>query len=99
MAQSQISDDGKYARSRQALTWIWVAFTVAALSSALAIGIFRTGAYQSAFDAVRSAMNGPASRLPVEASQRESPALLWEGARVSVPEGSPLRAKLTVSAV
>jgi cobalt-zinc-cadmium efflux system membrane fusion protein len=99
MAQSQVSDDGKYARSRQALTWIWVAFTVAALLSALAIGILRTGVYQSAFDAVRSAMNGPASRLPVEASQRESPALLWEGARVSVPEGSPLRGKLTVSAV
>jgi len=99
MAQSQVSDDGKYARARQALTWIWVAFTVAALLSALAIGILRTGVYQSAFDAVRSAMNKPASRLPVEASQRESPALLWEGARVSVPEGSPLRAKLTVSAV
>src|SRR5216683_3835550 len=99
MAQSQVSDHSKYARSGHALTWTWVAFAVAALSAALAIGIFRIGAYQSAIDAVRSVANGPASRLPVEASQRESPTLVWEGARISVPEGSPLRGKLTVGVV
>jgi cobalt-zinc-cadmium efflux system membrane fusion protein len=99
MAQSQVSDDGKFARSRHAPTWIWVAFAVAALALALAIGIFRIGAYQSAIDAVRSGVNGPASRLPVEASQRESPTLVREGARISVPEGSTLRGKLTVGAV
>jgi cobalt-zinc-cadmium efflux system membrane fusion protein len=99
MAQSQVSDDGKYARSRHALTWIWVAFTVAALSSALAIGVFRTGAYRSAIDAVRSAVNGSASRSPVAALQAEVPMLIREGARISVPDGSPLRGKLTVGPV
>jgi cobalt-zinc-cadmium efflux system membrane fusion protein len=99
MAQSQVSDDGKYARSRYALTWIWVAFTVAALSSALAIGVFRSGAYQSAVDAVRSAVNGSAGRLPVAALQEEVPMLIREGARISVPDGSPLRSKLTVGPV
>jgi membrane fusion protein, heavy metal efflux system len=99
MAQSQVSDDGKYARSRHALTWIWVAFTVAALSSALAIGVFRSGAYQSAIDTVRSAVKGSASRPPIAASQDESPMLVREGARISIPDGSPLRGKLTVGPV
>src|SRR5882762_1240404 len=99
MAQSQVSDDGKYARSRHALTWIWVAFTVAALSSALAIGVFRSGAYQSAIDAVRSTVNGSASRSPVAALQKEVPMLIREGARISIPDGSPLRGKLTVGPV
>ena len=99
MAQSQVSDDGKYARSRYALTWIWIAFTVAALSSALAIGVFRSGAYQSAIDAIRSAVNGSASRSPIAALQDETPMLIREGARISVPDGSPLRGKLTVAAV
>ncbi len=99
MAQSQVSDDGKYARSRHALTWISVGFTVAALSSALAIGVFRSGAYQSAIDAVRSAVNGSASRSPVAALQEEIPMLIREGARISVPDGSPLRGKLTIGPV
>src|SRR5258705_7112357 len=99
MAQSQVSDDGKYARSRHALTWIWVAFTVAALSSALAIGVFRSGAYQSAIDAVRSTVNGSASRSRVAALQKEVPMVIREGARISVPDGSPLRGKLTVGPV
>ena len=99
MAQSQVSDGGKYARSRHALTWISVGFTVAALSSALAIGVFRSGAYQSAIDAVRSAVNGSASRSPVAALQEEIPMLIREGARISVPDGSPLRGKLTIGPV
>jgi membrane fusion protein, heavy metal efflux system len=99
MAQSQVSDDCKYARSRPTLTWIWVAFTVAALSSALAIGVFRSGAFQSAIDAVRSAVNGSAGRSPVAAFQEEVPMLIREGARISIPDGSPLRGKLTVGPV
>ncbi len=99
MAQSQVSDDGKYVRSGHALTWTWVAFAVAALSAALAIGIFRIGAYQSAIDAVRSAVNGSASRSPVAALQEEAPMLIREGARISIPDGSPLRGKLTVGPV
>jgi len=99
MAQSQVSGKGKYARSGRALTWTWVAFAVVALSAALAIGIFRIGIYQSAIDAVRSAVNAPASHLHVEASEHESPMLLREGARISVPETSPLRGKLRVGVV
>ena len=99
MAQSQVSDDGKYVRSGHALTWTWIAFTVAALAAALAIGIFRIGAYQSAIDAVRSTVNGSASRSPVAALQAEVPMLIREGARISVPDGSPLRGKLTVGPV
>lgn len=99
MAQSQISGGGKYIRSRHALTWTWVAFAVAALFAALVIGIFRIGAFQSAIDAVRSAIDPPASRLPAVASQRESPTLVREGTRVSVPEGSPVRGKLTIGVV
>src|SRR5260370_735349 len=99
MARSQVSDDGKYVRSGHALTWTWVAFAVAALSAALAIGGFRSGAYQSAIDAVRSAGNGSGSRSPVAALQEEVPMLIGEGARISVPDGSPLRGKLTVGPV
>jgi membrane fusion protein, heavy metal efflux system len=99
MAQSQVSDDGKYVRSGHALTWTWIAFTVAALAAALAIGIFRIGAYQSAIDAVRSAVNGSTSRSPVAALQEEAPMLIREGARISIPDGSPLRGKLTVGPV
>src|SRR6266849_3647470 len=98
MAQSQVSDDGKYVRSGHALTWTWIAFTVAALAAALAIGIFRIGAYQSAIDAVRSAVNGSTSRSPIAALQ-EAPMLIREGARISIPDGSPLRGKLTVGPV
>jgi len=96
MAQSQISKGGKYARPGHALTWTWAVFAVAA---ALAIGIFRIGAYQSAIDAVRSAVIGPAGRVPVEAEQHGSPMLIRDGTRISVPEGSPLRGKLTIGGV
>ena len=96
MVQSQISKGGKYAHPRHALTWTWAVFAVAA---ALAIGIFRIGPYQSAIDAVRSAVIGPAGRVPVGAERRESPMLIREGTRISVPEGSPLRGKLTIGGV
>jgi len=99
MAQSQVSDHGKYTRSRHALTWTWIAFAVAALAAALAIGLFRIGVYQSAIEAVRSAVNGSASRSPVAALQKEAPMLIREEARISVPDGSPLRGKLTVGVV
>src|SRR5499433_2292968 len=99
MAQSQISKGGKYARPGHALTWTWAVFAVTAVAAALAIGIFRIGAYLSAIDAVRSAVIGPAGRVPVEAEKRESPMLIREGTRISVPEGSPLRGKLTIGGV
>ena len=98
MAQSQISG-GKYVRSRHTLTRIWIAFALVAFAATLAVGIFRTGIYRSAIDAVRSATNAVENRSPVSALQHESPMLVREGARISVPEGSPLRGKLTVAAV
>jgi cobalt-zinc-cadmium efflux system membrane fusion protein len=102
MAQSQITKGGKYARAGHVPAWTWIAVAAAFLAAILVIGIFRFGAYHiaiDAVDAVRSAVIGPAGRLPVEAQQRESPMLAREGARIIVPEGSPLRGKLTIGAV
>src|SRR5262252_7752982 len=76
-----------------------MAFAAVVLAAALAVGIFRTGVYRSAIDAARSAITGVTSRQPVTALQHESPMLSREGARISVPEGSPLRGKLVVGAV
>jgi cobalt-zinc-cadmium efflux system membrane fusion protein len=100
MAQSQVTKGGKYAGATHASAWTWIAFAVAFLAAILVIGIFRFGAYHvaiDAVDAVRSAVIGPAGRVPLEAEQR--PMLIREGARISVPEGSPLRGKLTIGAV
>src|SRR6266851_923993 len=99
MAQHQVSDGDKYALSRDALPRAWMAFALVVLVAALAVGIFRTGVYRTAIDAARSAINAAGSRSPVSALQHESPMLVREGARISVPEGSPLRGKLTVAAV
>jgi cobalt-zinc-cadmium efflux system membrane fusion protein len=99
MAQSQISEGGKYVRPGYAQARTWIAFVVAAFAAALAIEIYRSGVYQSAIDVVRSAAVGPAARLPAEAEQRERPMLIREGARISIPEGSPLRSKLTIGVV
>jgi membrane fusion protein, heavy metal efflux system len=102
MAQSQTTKGGKYARAGHAPARTRIAFAVAFLAVIIVIGIFRFGAYHvaiDAVDAVRSAVIGPAGRLSVEAEQRESPMLIREGARIRVPEGSPLRGKLTIGVV
>src|SRR5499427_353947 len=99
MAQTQVSDGSKYAQSRHPWTRTWMIFAVIAPSAALAIGMFRIGAYQSAMDAARSAINAATSRAPAVALQQESPMLVREGANISVPEESPLRGKLTVAPV
>src|SRR5262252_356708 len=99
MAQTQVSDGSKYAQSRHPWTRTWMIFAVIAPSAALAIGMFRIGAYQSAMDAARSAINAATSRAPAVALQQESPMLVREGANISVPETSPLRGKLTVAPV
>jgi cobalt-zinc-cadmium efflux system membrane fusion protein len=99
MAQAQVSNDSKYARSRHVLLWVWIAFAVVALAAALTVGIFRTGAYRLAMDAARSVMNATASRPSPIALQQESPMLIREGERISVPETSPLRGKLVVGPV
>lgn len=98
MAQIQVSDDTKYARSRHTLTWTWIVFAFVALSTALVLGIFRSGDYLAAIHAFRTAWIAPANRAPA-AAQREGPMLVREGARINVPEGSPLRGKLTIGAV
>src|SRR5215472_17118745 len=99
MAQTQVSDGSKYAQSRHPWTRTWMIFAVIAPSAALAIGMFRIGAYQSAMDAARSAINAATSRAPAVALQQESPMLVRVGANISVPEESPLRGKLTVAPV
>jgi cobalt-zinc-cadmium efflux system membrane fusion protein len=99
MAQTQVSNGSKYARSGHALGWAWIAFAVVALAAVSAAAIFETGAYRSAMDAARSVLNAVVRRPPAVVSQQESPMLIREGARISVPEGSPLRGKLMVGPV
>jgi membrane fusion protein, heavy metal efflux system len=99
MAQGQISEDDKFAHSGHARMRIWMVFALVALSAALLVGIFKTDVYRSAMDAARSAINATAGRSPAIALQQERPMAVREGARVRVPEGSPLRGKLTVAPV
>jgi cobalt-zinc-cadmium efflux system membrane fusion protein len=99
MAQSQVSDGGKYTRSWPTPMRTWIIFALVAFSAAVAVGIFRSGVYHSAIDAARSAITATESRSPVSALQHETQMLVREGSRITIPEGSPLRGKLTVAAV
>ena len=99
MTPNQVSEGNKYERSGDSLTRSWIAVVVVALSATIAVGIVQIGAFRSAIDATRSAINAATSRTPVTTSQHESPMLIREGAHISVPEGSPLRGKLTVGSV
>ena len=99
MTPNQVSEGNKYERSGDSLTRIWIAVVVVALSATVAVGIMQFGAFRSAMDATRSAINAATSRAPVTTSQHESSMLIREGAQISVPDGSPLRGKLTVGAV
>jgi membrane fusion protein, heavy metal efflux system len=101
MTQSKITDEGKYARSGHSLAWSVAAFAAAAVLAVAVMGISRVGVNQtaqSAIDAVRSALD-PLASQPRATAARESAAVVREGARISVPEGSPVRAKLTVGPV
>ena len=99
MTPNQVSEGNKYERSGDSLTRSWIAVVVVALSATIAVGIVQIGAFRSAIDATRSAINAATSRTPITTSQHESPMLIREGAQISVPEGSPLRGKLTVGSV
>lgn len=99
MVQGQISDDGKYLHSGHAWMRTWMLFALIALSAALLLVIFTTGAYRSAMDAVRSTIDATTSRSPAIALQQERQMVVREGARVSVPEESPVRGKVTVAPV
>jgi cobalt-zinc-cadmium efflux system membrane fusion protein len=100
MAQSKISEEDKYARSGHALTRGLAAFAVVALAAAGAITLARTGASVSdAADIIRAAIGALASRPAAVLPQRESAAVEREGTRVIVPEGSPVRGKLTIGPV
>jgi cobalt-zinc-cadmium efflux system membrane fusion protein len=102
VAQSQISDKGKHARSGHALTWSLVAFAVAALAVAGVIGLSRTGGGPSVSgvaDVIRAAIGALAGRPSAGLAQRESAAVEREGTRIVVPEGSPVRSKLTIGPV
>jgi cobalt-zinc-cadmium efflux system membrane fusion protein len=101
MAQGEISDEGKYkyARSGHALTWSLAAFVAVALATAGVIGWVRAGGGPSATDAIRAAIGALLSRPPAVLAERESAAVEREGTRVIVPEGSPVRSKLTIGPV
>jgi membrane fusion protein, heavy metal efflux system len=102
MAQGQITDERKYARSGHALAWSLAAFVATAVVAAVAAGIIRTGvnqSAQSATDAVRALLDALTSHPYAVAAQHDSAAVVREGAMVSVPEGSPVRGKLAISPV
>jgi membrane fusion protein, heavy metal efflux system len=106
MAESQITEEKKYARSGNAMAWSLAAFVAMALVASAAVGIIRTGVNrplqfaQSAIDATRAALEALTSRPHgVVAAPHESAAVVREGATVSVPEGSPVRGKLTIGPV
>lgn len=109
MAQNQFSDKAKHARSRRALmrgmVWTLAAFAVAALSAAVVVGLVRTGFDQpadiaaDAIDLVRGALGALMSHPSVAVVQHENAALVREGAKIIVPEDSPIRGKLLVGPV
>jgi len=102
MAQIQkAADKNEYTRSGHALRWSLVAFVVAAAVAAAIMEITRAGVTQTAqtaMDAVRAILKARASP-PHTAMAREAAAVVREGARISVPEGSPVRAKLAIGQV
>ena len=102
MAQSQITEERKYARSGHALAWSLGAFAATALLAAAAVEITRTGvnrSAQSAIDNVRGSLEALTSRQHAVAAQNEGAAVVRDGAMVSVPEGSPVRGKLAIGPV
>ena len=109
MAQAQCSGKGKYARSGRPRAWrlVWTsaAFAVAALSASAVFGPVRTGFDQPAdiaahaIDLVREALGALVSRPSATVAQHESAALVREGAKILVPEDSPIRGKLLVGPV
>lgn len=102
MAQSQIKDEKKYARSGHTLRWSLAAFAAAAVLGVVVMGTPRAGVnqtVQTAIDAVRATLEGLVSHPRAVAAVQESAAVVREGTRIIVPEGSPVRAKLAIGAV
>jgi cobalt-zinc-cadmium efflux system membrane fusion protein len=84
------------------MAWTLSALAVATLATAGVIGWVRGGAGPSAhdaIDAVRAAIGVLAGRPSAVAAPRESTAVERVGNRVIVPEGSPVRGKLTIGPV
>ncbi len=101
MAQSKISDKSKYVRSGHAMMWSLTALVVVVLATAVVTvtGVVRTGRGLSANDLVDAIRAAIGDRPPAVLAQREGAAVEREGTRVIVPEGSPVRSKLTISPV
>src|SRR5258708_6852569 len=87
MTQHQIPDDSNPALSGHALTRAGMAFLLVAFAAAVGASIYRSSTGVSE------------SRAQASATRPESTLLIREGARITVPERSPLRSKLTVAAV
>ncbi len=109
MAQTQFSSKGKYALSgrprARRLVWTLAALALAALSAAGVIGLVRTGFDRpaeiaaDAIDLMREAIGAVVSRPSATVAQHENAALVREGAKIIVPEDSPIRGKLLVGPV
>jgi cobalt-zinc-cadmium efflux system membrane fusion protein len=102
MAPKEISDEGKNARSEPPPRRRRVAFVLVALLAAAVLGWARTGAGPFSGDvlnAMRAVTGTPAAPPAAVTATRESPAVEREGTRIVVPQGSPVRSKLTIAAV
>jgi cobalt-zinc-cadmium efflux system membrane fusion protein len=95
--------ENKYARPAHAqkpgVAWTLAALAVAALATASVIGWARGLSVQDVIDAVRVTIGALAGRPSAVAAPRDSAAIERVGMRIIVPEGSPVRSKLTVGPV
>ena len=87
MTQFQLADGSKHAPTGRAL-----------MRAGIAVGLVMIGA-AVAEHFYRSAMSVVDNRAPASAQRSESAMLIRDGARIVVPEASPLRGKLTIAAI
>jgi membrane fusion protein, heavy metal efflux system len=85
MTQHQVPDNSNQTPFRRALMRAGTAIVLVAIMIALGTSLYRSG--------TRAAQSG------APASRSEIPLMTRDGSRITVPEGSPLRTKLTVEAV
>lgn len=99
MAQREISDKDKRAHFGRPLRWSLAAFAVLAIAGVI-FGLTRMGPSEnSVIDGLRAAIGDVIAPPPAVLTRRESAAVERDGTRVVVPEGSPVRGKLTIGPV
>jgi cobalt-zinc-cadmium efflux system membrane fusion protein len=98
MAQRETSDKDKHAHFGRPLRWSLAAFAVLATAAVIFALTWMRPSENSVIDGLRAAI-GLAVRPPAVQARRESAAVVRDGTRVVVPEGSPVWGKLTIGPV